>query len=101
MHNQKDFPVKAHSKIERHQLHLSFMFTERYGNHDAYIQQTESVAPIAIVVTSIYITNIHKINWLIMLLSMGRVNSIYTYMYVVCFMQFKCDDSQKFAKWKF
>lgn len=87
--NQRHFS-KNTFKIEKHQCNWSFIFTEqRYGNHGAFLHA------IAVLVTSIYITNMHKTNWLIMLLSMPSPLDSYTHMYIMFHMQFELGDSGK------
>lgn len=71
MHIQKHFSGKNKSfEIEKHRLHLSFVFSERCCFH----------------VICFYVTNIHKLNWLIMLLSMPSRFDLYIH---------TCDDFQK------
>lgn len=83
MHDRKHFSENL-CEIEKHQLHLSFAFSERYENRCAVccVYQHQYGTTTFNLYHNI-ITNTHKIDWPIMLLSMPRQLDV---------IQFKCDD---------
>lgn len=90
LHKIKSISVKNIFKIEKHQLHLSFVCT---------MTTTLLLYAATVAATSIYITNIHKIHWLIMHLSMPSRVDLYEItarmLHAIQMWQFKSKNLQK------
>lgn len=90
LHKIKSISVENIFKIEKHQLHLSFVCT---------MTTTVLLYAATLAATSIYITNIHKIHWLITRLSMPSRVDLYTItarmLHAIQMWQFESKNSQK------